>query len=567
MNIYFSLIGQTLRRTDNKQLASDSVNFIQAFFIITQLSSYSWEAKLSKDTITYTSYPLEEKEDGKYSLVIPKEYLSNEENNANLSFYISLIGKNEENNVIITSNTVEVKLQPSLYRKTLKPMTPSEAKAIEKQIADLRRVVTDAQAAIDTLETISTNNTKSIKDNNKSLSGCQDAIETTNSNIATLSTDLAASQEKINNMLNGTESFSTIAATGALNFGKAISFNPYEWWSDDGINLFEDSFTFNIKMPHDPKHSRTISIDGNTGQVTASDLIFSNLSLDNPNITNLSSLDLSSTSLQVKDLAISDRLNITGGTAILMGANITLEDATVEGNHFSVFNGSTNAANLTELSILKHDEDNPTVWNNCYTLDSTGITIPPTKTFSIKDGIGTVTFNTGDIVLKDVSTIQNVLHVTDAKGNVILKTAGTSDKPIYFGTTNRPCHYYGVSWEVDQPIQPTTGIADITMYHNAAQLYTGNAVAQKQINITIPADIPMDYKSCFEIYASKGCTFSFTRGKGAMFILYDDADKPLSSLTLESDAAIFVEARRVKTSMVLLTYTKTHLINSQTEPT
>lgn len=550
LNIYFYLENQTLRRIDNKELASDSVNFIQAFFNNLS-SSYSWEAKLSKDTITYTSYSLEEEEEGKYSLIIPKEYLSNEEDNANPSFYISLIGKDNNNEVTVTSNTVEVKMRPSLYRKTLKPATPSEAKAIEKQIADLRQVVKDAQAAIKTLEIASTNNSA--------------AIDTTNSNVATLSDNLVASQEKIEGMLSGTESFSTIAAEGSLKFGKAISFNPYEWWSDDGINLFEDSFTFNIKMPHDPKHSRTISIDGNTGQVTASDLTFSNLSLDNPNITNLSSLDLSSTSLQVKDLAISDRLNMTGGVANLIGANITLENATIDGNYFSVFNGSTNAANLTELSILKQDEDNPTVWNNCYTLSSTGITIPATKTFAINDGIGTTTFNTGDIQLKNVSTISGINHLQDTNGHTILKATGSGT--VYFGTTERPCHYYGVSWDVTHPIQPTNGIVNITMYHNAAQLYTGNAVAQKQINIFVPDDVPDDYKSCFEIFAAKGCTISFTRGANATFSLYDDADKPLSALTLEYDTVIFVEARRIKASMILLTYNKTHMIENQPKAT
>ena len=555
LNIYFSLTGQTLCRIDNKQLASDSVNFIQAFFIITQLSDYSWEAKLSKDTITYTSYPLLNSSatpslsTDKYSLIIPKEYLSNEEDNANPSFYISLVGKNEENDIVITSNTVEVKLRPSLYRKTLKPMTPSEAKAIEKQIADLRQVVVDAQAAIDTLETVSANNSK--------------LIETTDTNVATLSDNLTASQEKIKGMLNGTESFSTIAANGALKFGKTISLNPYEWWSDDGETLFEDSFTFNIKEPNNTKHSYSISIDGNNGQVT-SDLTFSNLTLDNPIITNLSSLDLSSASLQVNDLTISSRLNITGGNVSFIGTSFLLEDATIEGNN-SLTLLNKDAANLAQLSILKQDEDNPTVWNDCYTLSSTGITIPATKTFTIADGIGTTTFNTGDIQLKNISTISGINHLQDTSGNTILKATGSST--VYFGTTERPCHYYGISWDVTQPTQPTDGIADITMYHNAAQLYTGNAVAQKQINITIPANIPMDYKSCFEIYAAKGCTFSFTRAKGAMFVLYDDADKPLSELTLASDAAIFVEARRVKTSMVLLTYTKTHLIDTQSEPT
>ena len=149
LNIYFSLEDQTLRRIDNKELASDSINFIQAFFTINNLSSsYSWEAKLSKDTITYTSYSIEEEGEGKYSLIIPKEYLSNEEDNANPSFYISLVGKDSNSEVTVTSNTIEVKMRPSLYRKTLKPTTPSEAKAIEKQIADLRQVIKDAQAAI-----------------------------------------------------------------------------------------------------------------------------------------------------------------------------------------------------------------------------------------------------------------------------------------------------------------------------------------------------------------------------------------------------------------------------------
>lgn len=134
LNIYFSLENQTLRRIDSKELASDSINFIQACFELrSQLIAYSWEAKLSKDTITYTSYPLKQEEDGKYSLIIPKEYLSNEEDNANPSFYISLVGKDNNSEVTVTTNTVEVKMRPSLYRKILKPATPSEAKAIKSK--------------------------------------------------------------------------------------------------------------------------------------------------------------------------------------------------------------------------------------------------------------------------------------------------------------------------------------------------------------------------------------------------------------------------------------------------
>ena len=554
LNIYFSLEDQTLRRIDNKELASDSINFIQACFTINNLSSYSWEAKLSKDTITYTSYPLlnssatHSLSTDKFSLIIPKEYLSNEEDNANPSFYISLVGKDNNSEVTVTSNTVEVKMRPSLYRKILKPTTPSEAKAIEKQIADLQKVVKDAQAAIKTLEAVSVNNSA--------------AIDTTNSNVATLSDNLTASQEKVNNMLSGTESFSTIAATGALNFGKAISLIPYEWWHDDDTTgtLFEDSFTIQVKQPgaasSEIKHYLTL--DGN-GQATT-DFTFLNLTLEKPILKDIA--DLSLKSLSTENLDISNgSLNIIGGPAILMGTKITLENATIDGNYFSVFNGSTNAANLTELSILKLDENNSTIWNNCYTLSSTGITIPATKTFTINDGIGTTTFNTGDIQLKNVSTVSGINHLQDTSGHTILKATGSGT--VYFGTTERPCHYYGVSWDVTHPIQPTDGIVNITMYHNAAQLYTGNAVAQKQINILIPDDVPDDYKSCFEIYAAKGCTISFTRGANATFSLYDDADKPLSALTLEYDTVIFVEARRIKASMILLTYNKTHMIENQ----
>lgn len=157
LNIYFSLEDQTLRRIDSKELVSDSINFIQAFFNNLS-SSYSWEAKLSKDTITYTSYSLKEEGEGKYSLIIPKEYLSNEEDNINPSFFISLVGKDNNSEVTVTSNTIEVKMRPSLYRKTLKPIMPSETKVIEKQIADLQQVIKGAQAAIETLEIASANN-------------------------------------------------------------------------------------------------------------------------------------------------------------------------------------------------------------------------------------------------------------------------------------------------------------------------------------------------------------------------------------------------------------------------
>lgn len=540
LNIYFSLEDQTLCRIDNKELASDSINFIQAFFTIINLSpSYSWEAKLSKDTITYTSYPLKEEGEGKYSLIIPKEYLSNEENNINPSFYISLVGEEDiiEGNEItiatVTTNTVEVKMRPSLYRKTLKPITPSEAKAIEKQIAELQQVIEDAQVAIETLEIASANNSKSIE-----------------------------------GMLNGTESFSTIAATGALNFGKAISLIPDEWWQNDDTTgyLFDDSFTIQVKEPGpaSSKIKHYLTLDGR-GQATT-DFTFLNLTLEKPILKDIA--DLSLKSLSTENLDISSvgggYLNMVGGHAILMNAGITLEGATVEGNHFSVFNGSTNAANLTELSILKFDEDNSTI-NNCYTLSSTGITIPATKTFTINDGIGTTTFNTGDIQLKNISAISGINHLQDTSGHTILKATGSGT--VYFGTTERPCHYYGVSWDVTQPIQPTDGIVNITMYHNAAQLYTGNAVAQKQINIFIPDDIPDDYKSCFEIFAAKGCTISFTRGANATFSLYDDAAQPLSALTLEYDTVIFVEARRIKASMILLTYNKTHIIENQPKAT